>query len=125
MSFLLGQRQSGKMKTYKYTWIELDLNKRSDDFRPESYSPQNYDFKDLQLHNHIDTSSNWRLRKELCLKNVYTDLQQLIEESNAPTNKSLATFKPKTIKGLVCGNLSSDQCFLKYFLTDQGATTAV
>ena len=26
---------------------------------------------------------------------------------------------------LVCGNLSSYQCFLKYFLTDQGATTAV
>src|SRR5690606_14196535 len=26
---------------------------------------------------------------------------------------------------LVCGNLSSYQCFLKYFLTEQGATTAV
>jgi hypothetical protein len=36
LSFLLGQRESGQMKSFKYTWIELDLNKRTDDFRSES-----------------------------------------------------------------------------------------
>ncbi len=33
------------------------------------------------------------------LQNVYTNLSQLIEESKAPTNVSLATFKPTEIIG--------------------------
>jgi len=97
LSFLLGQRKSGKMQSFKYTWIELDLTKRKDDFRPESYSPKSYDFKDIVLSDKIDTKGNWALRKDLCLKNVYTNLNTLINESKAPTNKSLATFKPNSI----------------------------
>jgi len=62
LSFLLGQRKTGKMESFKYTWIELDLNKRTDDFRPESYSPKNYDFKDIKLSQRIDTKDNWALR---------------------------------------------------------------
>jgi hypothetical protein len=97
LSFLLGQRQSGKMQSFKYTWMELDLNQRTDDFRPESFSPKNYDFRDLKLFDKIDTKDNWALRKELCLKNVFTNLDELIELSKAPINKSLATFKPSSI----------------------------
>lgn len=100
LSFLLGQRKSGKMQTFKYTWMELDLNQRTDDFRPESFSPKNYDFRDLKLHDKVDTSDNWAFRKELCLKNVFTNLDALIEQSKAPSNKSLATFKPTTIERL-------------------------
>ena len=100
LSFLLGQRKSGKMESFKYTWIELDLDERTDDFRPESYSPRNYNFKDLKLYEWIDTKGNWALRKDLCLKNVYTNLELLIDESKAPTNRSLATFKPTSIQKL-------------------------
>lgn len=100
LSFLLGQRQSGKMQSFKYTWMELDLNQRTDDFRPESFSPKNYDFRDLKLYDKIDTKDNWALRKEICLKNVFTNLDELIELSKAPTNKSLATFKPTMIERL-------------------------
>lgn len=100
LSFLMGQRKTGKMQSFKYTWIELELNQRADDFRPESFSPKNYDFKDLKLFERIDTNNNWALRKELCLKNVYTNLTELIKLSNAPSNKSLATFKPATIESL-------------------------
>jgi len=100
LSFLLGQRQSGKMQSFKYTWMELDLNQRTDDFRPESFSPKNYDFRDLKLYEKIDTKDNWALRKELCLKDVFTNLDELIELSKAPTNKSLATFKPSRIERL-------------------------
>lgn len=100
LSFLLGQRESGKMQSFKYTWMELDLNQRTDDFRPESFSPKNYDFRDLKLLDKIDTSDNWAFRKELCLKNVFTNLDALIEQSKAPSNKSLATFKPTTIERL-------------------------
>ncbi len=48
----------------------------------------------------IDTKDNWALRKELCLKSVFTNLDELIESSKAPGNKSLATFKPSGIERL-------------------------
>ncbi len=102
LSFLLGQRISGKMETFKYNWIELDLIPRSqsNDFRPESYSPKYYDFRDLKILGHLDTKSNWYLRKQICLQNVYTNFNQLIEDSKAPLNKSLATYRPCRIVGM-------------------------
>lgn len=94
LQFLKGLRQDGKVKSYKYTWIELDLKKRTDDFRPESYSPYDYSFKDLFVHGEIGTENNWEERKKYCTKKVYTNLSQLIDDSQNPTNTSLATFKP-------------------------------
>lgn len=100
LSFLLGQRKSGKMQSFKYTWIEIDLKQRTDDFRPESYSPIHYDFSDIKILHKVDTKNNWSLRKEICLKNVFTNLSQLIDASKEPTNKSLAIFKPTSIEKL-------------------------
>lgn len=97
LRFLTGLRKDGKMESFKYNWIELDLNKRNDDFRPESHSPINYDFKDIALFGKIDTKNNWAERKKYCTAKVYTNLSQLIDESKAPTNVSLATFKPTRI----------------------------
>jgi len=97
LKFLTGLRKDGKMESFKYNWIELDLNKRNDDFRPESHSPINYDFKDIELFGKIDTKNNWAERKKYCTAKVYTNFSQLIEESKAPTNVSLATFKPTKI----------------------------
>ena len=98
LSFLADFKNKGQFNGVKYTWIELDLKKRADDFRPESHSPQNYDFKDLVIYDKIDTKGNWLKRKEFCLKNVYTNMVELIEASKEPKNISLATFKPKEIK---------------------------
>jgi hypothetical protein len=102
LSILKGWKKEGKVKQRtKYTWIELDLKERTDDFRPESYSPKDYNFKDLVIGDTIDTKGNWMKRKELCLKNVYTNMELLINESKAPFNKSLATFKPTKIHKLI------------------------
>ena len=97
LSFLIDLKGSGKVNNVKYSWIELDLRKRTDDFRPESYSPVNYDFRDLVVHERLNTAQNWGRRKELCLKNTFTNLEKLIEASKAPQNTSLASFKPKRI----------------------------
>lgn len=97
LKFLTGLRKDGKMESFKYNWIELDLKKRTDDFRPESHSPINYDFKDIEVFGKIDTKNNWAERKKYCTTKIYTNLSQLIEESKAPTNVSLATFKPTEI----------------------------
>ena len=57
LQFLRGLRKNGKIETFKYNWIELELNKRTDDFRPESHSPTNYDFKDIVTLGKIGTES--------------------------------------------------------------------
>src|SRR5690554_5141567 len=99
--FLAGLRSDGIVKTYKYTWIELDLKRRTDDFRPESYSPKNYDFSDIKIFESIEIIGSqkaknkaWLERKRICTMNVYTNMTKLIEDSHDPTNLSLATFKP-------------------------------
>lgn len=98
LEFMRGMKIKGRMHRFKYTWIELDLNRRiKDDFRPESYSPVDYSFKDLEVFDTLDTANFWKARKDICLKNVYTNLERLIAESREPRNKSLATFKPKQI----------------------------
>lgn len=94
LQFLKGMRNDGKLQTYKYTWIEFDLKKRTDDFRPESHSPIDYTFKDITIGDSIDTKHNWNARKFYCIKNVYKNITQLIDDSKEPKNISLATFKP-------------------------------
>jgi hypothetical protein len=97
LKFLMGLRKDGKLESFKYNWIEIDLIKRKDDFRPESHSPINYDFNDIEIAGKLDTANNWAHRKKLCTAKVYTNLSQLINASTAPTNISLATFKPSKI----------------------------
>lgn len=89
-----------ELQYQKYQWIELDLIKNTSDFRPETFKPKNVDdAESITLLEKIDTRSNWARRKELVLQNVYTDMNQLI--NNAKTQgkwTSLAVFKPTIIK---------------------------
>ena len=101
LSVLTNWKKYGKVRRTKYTWIELDLKERSDDIRPESYSPKDYEFNDLIIGEHLDTKGNWHHRKRYCLQNVYTNMNKLIEDSRDPKNKSLATFKPAKINRLI------------------------
>lgn len=94
LQFLKGLRKDGKLESFKYNWIELDLKKRTDDFRPESHSPVDYSFANIAVHGKIGTDNNWQERKKFCLANVYTNLSKLLEDCKAPKNISLATFKP-------------------------------
>ncbi|HRO99080.1 MAG TPA: hypothetical protein PLN54_06555 [Flavobacteriales bacterium] len=101
LSFLMNLKNSGRLPVRKYTWLEVDLERRKDDFRPESHSPVNRDFGAIQVREHIGPERHWAERKKFCLRQVYTDLGQLIAESQEPTNVSLATFKPARILELV------------------------
>lgn len=88
-------------KTYekqykKYEWIEIDLEKNQQDFRPESYKPVLG--TKIAVVDRIDTQNNWEERKKICLKRVYGNLDELIAEAKNPNIcTSLATFKPTTI----------------------------
>src|SRR4029078_9341054 len=59
LQFLKGLRKDGKIETFKYNWIELEVKKRTDDFRPESHSPLNYDFSKIETLGKIGTGNNW------------------------------------------------------------------
>lgn len=87
------------VKFRKYEWIELELTKRdpSKDFRPESYRPFHHDLSDLRVVGFLDTKNYWEKRKRYCLQEVYTSLRKLWDDSKAPKNKSLATFKPSKV----------------------------
>lgn len=81
----------------KWQWIEIDLVKNESDFRPESFRPNNID-DEIILLNEIGTENNWEIRKEVVLKNVWSNMSELIEDSKHINNKtSLAVMKPKNI----------------------------
>ncbi|HHX30153.1 MAG TPA: hypothetical protein GX720_02870 [Clostridiaceae bacterium] len=74
----------------KFSWIEVEVQKRSEDFRPESYSPN---LDTLRVEEKMPV--NWRERKRSILKSpVYSDLSQLIRQAKSSKKTSLAIFKP-------------------------------
>lgn len=93
----------------KYQWVEIDLKPRGKkDFRPESYSPVKPDLSDVKVLNFLEAKKYWTERKKYCLKNVFYSREELLKQSNAPQNLSLATFKPKRILDFVIENDTRD-----------------
>ncbi|MCK9500156.1 MAG: hypothetical protein M0Q45_11710, partial [Bacteroidales bacterium] len=92
------RKKSFEEQYRKYDWIEIELVKNKSDFRKESFRPVSYD-TEIKILDHLDTKSNWLLRKEVVFKNkVYTDIDELIAEAkNRDILTSLATFKPTEI----------------------------
>lgn len=83
----------------KYDWVEIDIVKNKKDFRPESYRPVNENVN-AEFISHIGTESNWQERKEIALKNVYTNLDKMIGDAKDENQHiSLAVFKPTKITG--------------------------
>jgi len=94
----------------KYFWVEMDLVKNTSDFRPESFRPANIEAEDVVIvFNKLGTENNWRSRKEIVLKKVYTDISQLIDDAKADgLRTSLAVFKPTKIKDFVWENVERE-----------------
>ena len=84
----------------KYSWITLDLEKRSRDFRPESYRPRRGIDEPIQVGAVIGTQNAWDGRKALVLKEVFTSMEELITLAKKE-HKSLATLKPAEIVDFV------------------------
>jgi len=81
----------------KYDWIEVDLENNTADFRLESHKPKAIETA-FNIVNHLGTEDSWRLRKEIVLKNIYTNMTELIAQAKDNSKyTSLAVFKPKEI----------------------------
>ncbi len=73
----------------KYWWVEMDLVKNTNDFRPDSSRPANIEAKDVVVvFNKLGTEYNWRARKEIAAEKVYTDISHLIDESKAESMRT-------------------------------------
>ncbi|MDD3995776.1 MAG: hypothetical protein PHC42_03670 [Bacilli bacterium] len=81
----------------KWQWIEIDIVRNTRDFRKESYRPTDLE-KEIIIGDSIPTIKNWKLRKDIALKNVYTNMSELIQEAKDETiGTSLAVLKPKKV----------------------------
>jgi len=87
----------------KYSWIELDLTRRTSDFRPESYSPLKGIDEQIRVVGKLSTANKWAARRQYVLKEVHTSMKELISQAKqkGPETKSLATLKPLRIVDLV------------------------
>lgn len=84
----------------KYQWIEADLIRNKNDFRPESYSPINRG-KSIVTK---DLIKNWDGKWDILSKTkVYKNLETLISHAkDKKKSTSLAIFKPKEIVDFKC-----------------------
>jgi hypothetical protein len=80
----------------KWDWIELDIEKNTSDFRPESYHLANMEAK-IEIVGSI-SAKGWDLRKEFVLRKVYTDFQELLTDAHNDSKlTSLAVYKPSKV----------------------------
>jgi hypothetical protein len=94
--------QDEQKKYPKYSWIELNLTRKRDDFRPESYSPKLGVDEPIKVLQTIGRDDAWAARKSYVLKEVFTSMNELIELAKDPNQrKSLATLKPSRIVDFV------------------------
>jgi len=83
----------------KYSWIELDLVRRSQDFRPESYRPRRGIDEPITVQERLGTQDSWATRKRYVLHEVFDSMEELITAAKGDTRRSLATVRPCEITG--------------------------
>ena len=75
----------------KYDWVEVDLERNNSDFRLESHKPKSIETT-FTIVDHLGTEDSWRLRKEIVLKNVHTNMTDLIAEAKDPKKYTSCRF---------------------------------
>lgn len=91
-----------QQKYPKYAWMELNLTRKTHDFRPESYSPKLGVDEPVKVIQKIGTDNQWAARRSYVLKDVFTSMNDLIKLAKDPNQrKSLATLKPSRIVDFV------------------------
>ena len=85
----------------KYAWIQLDLERRDKDFRPESFRPVRGIHEEIKVFEKLSTADGWRARREIVLRSVYTSMDDLIQDSRTTRCVSLATLRPTKVVDVV------------------------
>lgn len=79
----------------KYSWIQVEVERNTSDFRPESYRPD----LDTIVVEPKPKKIDWNARRKIVFNNkkVHTNLKTLIKEAKSDAKTSLALFKPTEI----------------------------
>jgi len=91
-----------EQKYKKYSWITIDVERNTSDFRPETYRP--CDLDSIQIEEEPKSRETpWSFRRSIVFKNksVYTNLSELIAAAKSD-GTSLAIFKPSKILDFLC-----------------------
>jgi len=82
----------------KYAWVEVEVERRTKDFRPETYRPVVSTIEVIDSPKKVD----WDERRRIVFKNkkIYTNLQELINKAKRD-GTSLAVFKPTKVLDFV------------------------
>lgn len=83
----------------KWQWVEWELVRNTSDFRPETYRPRDLG-DDIRTLEKVSTKNSWEGRKRFAFKQVWTNLDDLIESAKT-TGTSLAVLKPKEVLDFV------------------------
>jgi hypothetical protein len=92
----------------KYSWIRLDLRRRTKDFRPESYSPLRGIEEVFVSDGRLSTSDAWAARREIVEREVFESMSQLIALAKRRPPKSIATLRPREVVDLVIESATTE-----------------
>jgi len=90
----------------KYQWINVKIEKNSNDFRIDSYRPTETSIQ--AIGEPITTNKQWIDRKNLILPTVQSNSLEEIEEKYNKNSISLGIFKPKEIIDFIIEQESSE-----------------
>jgi|WetSurMetagenome_2_1015567.scaffolds.fasta_scaffold00594_6 hypothetical protein len=102
---------------HKFQWIEVELERNLDDFRPETFRIKNYN--NIKVVGRIppDRDGTWAERRNVLLRNVYFERANLVADAyNPDIKRSLAIFKPHKIARFIIRKAESrewDSALLK------------
>ncbi len=85
----------------KYAWVRLNLRRKTKDFRPESYSPQQGIDEPIAVESLVGTADNWAARRRDVEREVFESMSDLINLAHRKPPVSLATVRPKEVIDLV------------------------
>jgi hypothetical protein len=83
----------------KYQWVEMDLIRRTEDFRRESYRPR--PGSEPRIADRLGTEHQWALRKRYVYKEVFYSMSDLIDLAKSDEHRSLGTLMPREIVDFV------------------------
>ena len=96
----LSENQSFK----KYQFIQLRMQRHTNDPRPESFRP---DESSIQLLNVLGTENKWRKRREWIEPTLSNSMCE-IQRDRISYNKSIGAFRPKKVVDLIIEETTTD-----------------
>ena len=85
----------------KYSWVRMNLRRKTRDFRPESYSPVQGIDEPMVVESQLGPADAWAARRRYVEREVFESMSDVISLAHRRPPVSLATVRPREIIDLV------------------------